>query len=214
MSRDLSVVVSENIEDDVLYPFFATELNFDDDNDLRLWTGFGTLHYGGVDYFGTGNLLDVSAVEETTQIAARGATLTLAGVPSEVISLALSQPYQGRTCKMYFGLFQRSPFSLQTSQANVDTYILKQDGGKILLETQLTSLTEIFTGYMDQMSIEEHPDYATIELKVENKLIDLERRRVARYTSEYQRTKYPNDKGFDFVESLQDLKLNWGRENA
>lgn len=214
MSRTLSGGVSGNLEDDVLFPFFAAELNFDDGNDLRLWTGQGTLRYNGVDWFGTGSLLDISSVEETTQIAARGASLTLSGVPSEVISLALSQPYQGRTCKMFFGMFQRGYIARQEYAVQAESYILKQDGGKIILETNKTSLTEVFSGYMDQMSIEEHPDYATIELKVENKLIDLERRRVARYTSEYQRSRFPNDKGFDFVESLQDLKLNWGRENA
>lgn len=214
MARTLSGGVTASLENDVIFPFFAVELNFDNGNDLRLWTGMGTLRYNGVDWYGTGNLLDISSIEETTQIAARGATLTLSGVPGEVVSLALGEPYQGRTCKVYFGLFQRGYIARQEYATNAESYILKQDGGKIILETNKTSLTEVFTGYMDQMSIEETPDVSTIQLTVENKLIDLERRRVARYTSEHQRTKYPNDKGFDFVESLQDLKLNWGRESA
>jgi hypothetical protein len=64
---------------------------------------------------------------------------------------------------------------------------------------------------MDEMNIDEGPDYATIELKVENKLVDLERARVRRYTSEYQKSKYPNDKGFDFVEAIQGKPVLWGR---
>jgi len=48
-------------------------------------------------------------------------------------------------------------------------------------------------------------------LTVENKLIDLERPRVGRFTSEYQKSIYSEDKGFDFVESLQEQKLTWGR---
>jgi len=64
---------------------------------------------------------------------------------------------------------------------------------------------------MDEMNIDEGPDFGTIELKVENKLIDLERARVRRYTSGYQKSKFPNDKGLDFVEDLQDKEIVWGR---
>jgi hypothetical protein len=48
---------------------------------------------------------------------------------------------------------------------------------------------------------------------VENKLIDLERARVARFTSGYQKSIYPNDKGLDFIEDLQDKKIPWGRKS-
>lgn len=206
MSRTLSTAVSDVLDDDVVYPFFAVELEFDGDNVLRMWTGSGTLVYDSVEWYGAGNLLNVSEVEETTEIAAKGATLTLSAVPSEVISLALTEPYQGRVCNIYFGMFSRG--SLQQESG---AYILQQDGSKIMLELRETGLTEIFTGYMDQMNIEEGPDTSTIQLNVENRLVDLERARTARYTSAYQKSKYPTDLGFDFVESLQDQKLVWGR---
>ena len=67
---------------------------------------------------------------------------------------------------------------------------------------------------MDQMNIEEGPDSCTVQLTLENKLVDLERARVARFTSAYQKSIYPNDKGFDFVEDLQDKKLVWGRTSG
>lgn len=225
MSRTLSGGVTQNIEDDVIYPFFAVELLFDDgtfdaadgntyDRILRLWTGFGTLTYDGDEYYGTGNLLDISAVEETVEMAARGATLTLSGVPSDVISLALTEKYQGRQAKLYFGLFQKGRLERQSSTEDVKHYILLQDGGQIILETNQTSLTEVFVGYMDQMNIEEGPEVSRVELKIENRLIDLERQRVGRFTSEYQKSIYPTDKGFDFVEGMQDLQINWGRSNV
>jgi len=115
----------------------------------------------------------------------RGATLTLSGVPTEVLSLALTAAYQGRECNIYLGAFDKS---LGTN-----------------------SLTQIFAGYMDQMNINEGPDTSTVELKVENRLIDLERARVARFTSGYQKSKYPGDLGLDFVESLQDRPVSWGK---
>ena len=209
MSRTLSSAVLDALDDDVVYPFFAVELVFDTPNTLRLWTGLGTLIFpvgSEEEWYGTGNLLNVSTVEETLQMAARGMTLTLSGVPSEVVSLALQEPYQGRVCNVYFGMFSRG--SLQQEDG---AYILMEDGSKIFIELRETGLTEIFTGYMDQMNIDEGPESATIQLNAENRLIDLERPRVARFTSEYQKTVYPLDRGLEFVESIQDLKLTWGR---
>jgi len=187
-------------------------MNFDSDNVLRLWTGVGTLTFEGVSWAGAGTLLGISSVEETTETAARGADITITGMPSEVLALALNTPYQGRTCKIYFGMFAKG--SLQKESTN---FILLEDGSRIELEDRSTGLTEIFTGYMDQMNIEEGADTGTIRVKVENKLIDLERARVARYTAQYQRSRdiagASTDAGFDFVADMQDQKLAWGRSS-
>jgi hypothetical protein len=204
-TRDVSDVVQNALDDDVVFPFFVIELLFDS-APLRLWTGVGTLVFEGVTYTGTGSLLDVSSIEETSEIAVRGATITLSGINSEVISLALQSPYQGRVCNISFGLFARGNL-LQEDGA----FILLEDGSKIPLESGETGLTQIFSGYMDEMNIDEGAELSTIQLKVENRLIDLERARVRRYSSGYQKSAFPGDKGFDFVEDLQDKEIVWGR---
>jgi hypothetical protein len=209
MSRELNQETLDSLSDDVLYPFFAVEMLFDGNEVLRLWTGVGTLVYEGESWFGTGSLLQIDAIEETAEMAVKGASITLSGVPSTTISLALSEPYQGRVCNIYFGTFSKG--ALLQEDGN---YILKEDGGLIMLEDRKTDLTQIFSGFMDQMNIEETPETATIALLVENKLIDLERQRIARYTSEYQKARYPGDKGLDFIEGLQDKEIVWGRAKA
>lgn len=209
MSRDISDAVLDALDDDIVYPFYAVELLFDGGQTLRLWTGVGTLVYEGEDWVGTGSLLNIDTVEETSEIAAKGASITLSGVPSEVLSLALSEPYQGRVCNIYLGMFSKGSLQLQSG-----SYILLQDGSRITLNENLTSLTNIFSGYMDQMNIEEGPETSTVELLVENKLVDLERARVARFTNSYQKSIYPGDKGLDFVESLQDKEVVWGRKSG
>jgi hypothetical protein len=206
MSRDVTQTTLDLLDDSVIYPFFAIELLFDGAEVLRLWTGQGTLVYQGLSWYGTGNLLAIDAIEETSEIAAKGATVTLSGVPSEVLSLALSEPYQGRQAKIYFGTFSRGVI-LQEDAA----YILFEDGGKILLEDRKTELTEIFAGYMDQMNIEEGAEASTITLTIENKLIDLEKPRTSRFTSSWQKYLFPNDLGLDFVEDLQDKEIFWGK---
>jgi hypothetical protein len=206
MSRDLSVNTIENISENVVYPFFATELRFDG-NIVRMWTGQGTLVLAdGTEWVGLGQLLDISAIEETSEMSVKGASISLSGIPSNLLSLALSEPYQGRIAKIYFGTFQQGSILQETSD-----YILLQDGSRINLESASTGFNELFSGYMDQMNIEEAGDTATIEMMVENKLIDLERARVARFTSGYQKSVYPGDLGMDFIEDLQDKKISWGR---
>lgn len=185
MSRDIGSITSGQLSADLVRPFFAVKMEFDS-GELNLWTGLGTATFGGDDYVGTGSFLTISDVEETVEIAARGATLSLTGIPSEAVSLALVEPYSGRLAYIYFGLFDTS-----TGVAS--------------------DLVEVFTGYMDTMNIEESGDTSSIALTIENKLIDLERPRVARFTSAYQKSIYPDDKGLDFIESLQDKQIRWGR---
>ena len=207
MSRDLSTSTLENIEAPVVKPFFAVELNFSSET-IRMWTGQGTLVLDdGTQWFGLGQLLNISSIEETSEMAVKGATVSLSGIPSEILSLALSEPYQGRVCKIYFGTLSTGGALVQQS----GSYILMQDGSKILVQTGEKGFNELFSGYMDQMNIEEGSDTSTIEMSVENKLIDLERARVARYTSGYQKSVYPNDLGLDFIEDLQDRQISWGR---
>ena len=208
-TRDISQSTIDSLDDDVLYPFFAVELLFDGDQTLRLWTGYGTLVYQGQEWYGTGSFLQIDSVEETTEIAAKGASITLSGIPQEVLSLALSEPYQGRKANIYFGNFSKGLILLESSD-----YILFEDGSKVILESGSTNLSQIFSGYMDQMNIEETADTCTVELTLENKLIDLERARVARFTSAYQKSLYPGDLGLDFVESLQDKEIVWGRNSG
>jgi hypothetical protein len=209
MSRDLSNITIESISEDVVYPFFATELRFDD-NIIRMWTGQGTLVLeDGTEWIGLGQLLSISSIEETSEMAVKGATITLSGIPSNLLSLALSTPYQGRIAKIYFGTFQQGSILQETGN-----YILLEGGGRINLESMSTGFNELFSGYMDQMNIEEAGDTATIEMAVENKLIDLERARVARFTSGYQKSVYPGDLGCDFIEDLQDKKISWGRAES
>jgi hypothetical protein len=184
MSRELPANLVANLSDSVIYPFFAIDMLFDE-SPIRTWTGLGTISYGGNDYTGTGSLLNFSSVEETTEISVKGATVSLSGVPSDLLSLALSTPYQGRVCNIYFGMIDKD-----------------------LVEY---NFTQIFSGYMDQMNIDEGPETCSIELMVENKLIDLERARVARFTSGYQKSRFPSDLGLDFVESLQDRPVSWGK---
>jgi len=194
MSRDITTSVLDALDDDVVYPFFAVDLMFDvregtDVNGdpitygpLYMWSGYGDLVIGSKTYLGAGTLLALSSVEETTEIEAKGASLTLSGIPSTFLSVSLAEPYQGRECRIYFGM---------TSAPS--------------------DYVEIFSGELDQMNISEEGSTSSISVTAENVLIKLERPVVRRLTNEDQRSRFANDKGLEFIASLQDKEIYWGR---
>ena len=163
-----------------LTAFFAVELEFVSGT-LRFWNGYGDLTVDGDVYTGSGNLLGISAIEETAEIGAKGATVTMSGIPSSLLAIALAENYRNRTAAIYVGTIDG---------ATVDSY-------------------KIFSGRMDLMDLEEQGETCTISLQIENKLIDLERSRVRRYTSEDQKALHSGDKGFEFVNSLQEANIKW-----
>ena len=64
---------------------------------------------------------------------------------------------------------------------------------------------------MDTMTIAEAGSYSTISIAVENKLVAFERSKVRRYTAEDQKIDHPADKGFEFVTSIVQKEIFWGR---
>lgn len=175
-TRSLNAALEAMLEDEIFRPFIAVDLEFDGGNELNMWTGMGDTTVGSKTYTGAGSLLSVGDVEENSDLAAQGAILVLSGLPTSILSAALSQPYHGRRCTIYLG-------SLDAP----------------------TAYTEIFGGDMDVMQVIRGTETVTIQLEVENRLVTLERPRVRRYTSADQKSRYPGDLGMDFVEVERDL---------
>jgi hypothetical protein len=209
MSRTLPSGIQAELTKEVVYPFFAVELYFSSET-IRLWTGYGELSVGGNVYLGAGTLLNISNIEETTEVEAKGASITMSGIPSSLLSLALSEPYQGRLCTIYLGMsIPKASLITQASQE-----ITTQDLFELSIQTGETNLVEIFSGEMDQMTITEEAETCTISVTAENVLIKLERPTVRRFTDQDQKSRYPTDRGLEFIASLQDKEIFWGRKAA
>src|SRR3546814_10063587 len=69
----------------------------------------------------------------------------------------------------------------------------------------------VFEGLTDVAEIDEGGETATISISADNRLIDLERPRTRRYTQEAQQIDDATDLGFEFVPSLQDVEILFGR---
>lgn len=142
---------------------------------------------GGETFLGVGVLGSISAIEEGAETRAYGISVGITGIPRDAVALALTQEYQGRPGTVW-------AFQLDANGAPAGT-------PKIY-----------FRGRMDQMSVQ-LGETATVTVKLENRLADLERARISRYTNEDQTQKYPTDKGFEFVTATVDKDITWPGSN-
>ena len=183
MSRTVPAAMLTALQAPTVEPFYAVEFLFDT-APVRLWTGHGERIVRGETYVGAGSLLNISGLGEVSDLTAKGATITLNGVPGELVSLALQEPYQRRRCRIYFGV------------------------------VSVPDVVEVFTGSVNTMPIEDSAEAGTITVTVDSKLIETEKASNLRYTSESQKSRYPGDTFFDYTAGLQDKEIVWGRASA
>lgn len=184
MTRSLSTAMANGISAATVRPILLLELEFS--ATVYIWTGIGTLAWNGHDWLGLGNLLEMSAIEETDSIEARGINIKLSGVPADQVQLALSE--------------------LRTSKRGIIRLALDDGAGGIVANPKI-----IFRGRLDVGIIDDSdPSSPTIGLQYESELIDLERPREWRYTDEHQRLLHNGDESLRYIASYADKVLYWG----
>jgi len=139
MSKTISGITNKEIQ-----PFYAVELLFDS-GAVRLWTGYENTTLEGNTYVGAGDLLSIPNVEEVADMSARAAEIVLSGVSAELVSLAITEPYQGRQARILFGIIGANPVEVFGGLMDVMTI---QDSGEsstisLTVESRLVELERI-----------------------------------------------------------------------
>tara|TARA_R100000935_G_C2813222_1_gene156033 strand:+ start:25 stop:591 length:567 start_codon:yes stop_codon:yes gene_type:complete len=186
MARTIGTDFSTQLSSTQTRPFYAVEFLYT--QPLRIWTGNGNFTVEGQIYLGLGNLLGISSVQETGETKATGISVTCSGLDTSVLASSLSQTQQGIIVNIYFGVLTTT----NNAQAIVDAPY------------------NIFTGTVDTVTISEDGNNSAITFGIESKLISLERALDFRYTDQDQKFYFPNDKGLEFVNDLQDKVIVWG----
>ena len=192
MSRTLTSGMLGVTTADVVRPAYFVKMVFnsgENPDDLNIWSGIGDLAFGGTTYTGVGDLLSISQVTETADISATGINVSITGIKTSFIAIAKNHEYQGRPLTVSLGAFNAS--------------------GSLIADPVI-----VFSGFMDTMVIKEGAATSTISVNVENKLVAFERSRVRRYTAEDQKIDHPTDKGFEFVTSIVQKQIIWGRPSG
>lgn len=155
---------------------------------VRVWTGYGDKVLGGNTYKGLGELGAVTFPDETRDIRAASLAFVLSGVPSALVSKALTENYRNRAVVLYLAF-------LNTDQSIISDPLQ-------------------WRGRMDQCSINDDGTAASIRVTAESRLADLNRPREIRITDEAQQGRFPGDLGFQYVALLQNTQVVWGVGDA
>ena len=166
--------------------FFAVKAEFDTD-DILVWTGNDDLIINSETYTGAGSLLSISSIEDTLDLKPTGISISLSGMDSDVLNMALTENYQNRDISVFMGFLM---------------------GGS----NEVAGVLKVFAGRMMSLSIDDEIDGATVGIEAENRLIDLERPSNLRYTAESQKFIDSTDTSLNRVQQLQDKQIAWGQK--
>lgn len=185
MTRQIAVPTQVELAQPQLAPILFVELDFAS-GFIRMWSGVGPITWDGQTWTGGGQLLEVSSIEETKAVEATAASITLSGVPSELVSVAYGDFSQGRPVRIWLGLL------------NVTT-------GAVLADP-----VQIFAGRMDTIGDSDSGETATIAVSAESNLADLDRLRARFYTDQDQQRIFESDRSLRYIPSMQDRPITWG----
>lgn len=153
------------------------------DGTARFWSGIGRLYWQGQAWTGSGRLGTVTPIKQTSAIAIQEIQFQLSGVDPE-IAATLNDDVRNRLGKVWLaGIWKRSvvsdPFLLLESQLDYQQLDADESGNVVLTITGRSGFYE------------------------------LERNIDEAWTSEEQKTLYPDDTGLDLIPSLQNQDIIW-----
>jgi len=153
---------------------------------VYLHNSLGTLTWGGNDWLGVGDLGAISQVEEALDVSPYAITLTLSGLNTTITAAALTENYFMHSATIYIG-------------------VLDADAELI------TTPTQIWSGYMDQMNMSVGADGGDgIEMICESELSRFNRSSNLMYTNVSQQAKSSGDLFFNHIHKVEGAKINWG----
>jgi hypothetical protein len=153
---------------------------------IYLWSGSGTISWNGQTWQGVGSLGSVSTIAEGSTVEAKGIVLVLSGIDTSILADVLQEFQTGAPVLVYLGLL---------------------DDAGTLIASPITS----WSGRMDTPTIEVGAETATVSINCEHRLIELNIAVDRRYNQIDQGIDFPGDNAFNFVPSVQEKQIFWGR---
>jgi hypothetical protein len=185
MPRNIDTSLSSAISSGFFIPFFAVELTLKSQT-AYLWTGSWNLAWGGNTYTGLGDLGQIAGMRESAVVEAIGTSVTLSGINNNLLQEALEDIQLGAPASIIFGAL--NPTTMQP----------------------IGTPYPLFVGLMDKPTVQHGVDSCSITIALESHLLRLNQGTQRRYTSADQRRLEPTSTIMQWVESLNDLSLQYG----
>lgn len=148
----------------------------------HVWTGIGPIGYGSNTYRGVGSLAGLGSITESTAVAAVGTSVSLSGIDPAILGECLADIQLGAPAVIWFAAIV---------------------GG-------VPVPYKAFQGVVDQPEVDIATDTVSITLKLETRMVYIQKPSARRYTTEDQHLDYPDDCGFSRVPCMNDIALKLG----
>jgi len=158
---------------------------------VYIWSGIGTYTIGSISYQGIGGFLGFADIDDGSDVNAKGIAITVSGIDPILLPGCLDDYQLGLPVVVHLGFFQYGVAGFLTST---------------LVGTPVIA----WSGRLDQPEITIGRETATILIKCENRLIDMNVRTGRVRTNEDQQMVCPGDQGLIFVDGLQEMTAVWG----
>lgn len=154
-----------------------------------VWSGPGPFVWNGITWTGVGSLGQIGEIAEDVQVNAQGTSVSLSGIDLTLLGDSLNEIQMGLAAKIWIGALLNGVV--------VGTPYMKFNG--VIDRSNIT------------LSADENNPTATITLMLETRAMNHSRASNRRYTTADQHTNgYPDDTGFFYVETENDVALVWG----
>jgi hypothetical protein len=150
-----------------------------------LWSGLGSVTWGGHTWLGLGALMGVTASEDAATVEARGIAITISGLEPTLFADCRDEFRLGLPVALYLGFWS---------------------GGALVSDPVV-----VWSGRTDQPESEVGPDNVTVTIGCESRLVEMNIAADQRLTNETQQLYWPGDLGLQFVDGLQEAALFWGQ---
>lgn len=201
MSRDLASNTAAQYAATHVNPIIFVKLEFDtaapnSTGTIRLHNGLGTYNWDANDgagvraWQGTGDLGQISAIEEGDEISPYSIQLTLSGIDTSIAAEAARETYYQRPVTLYIGALNASDELVATPDV-------------------------IWTGFIDTMDAVLGGDNGdSIILTAESELAMFDRSSNYLYTNAQQQSDSSGDTFFTHLQEMEDLTLDWGKRKG
>lgn len=201
MSRDLASNTAAQYAATHVNPIIFVKLEFDtaapnSTGTIRLHNGLGTYNWNANDgagiraWQGTGDLGQISAIEEGDEISPYSIQLTLSGIDTSIAAEAARETYYQRPVTLYIGALNASDELVATPDV-------------------------IWTGFIDTMDAVLGGDNGdSIILTAESELAMFDRSSNYLYTNAQQQSDSSGDTFFTHLQEMEDLTLDWGKRKG
>lgn len=169
---------------EVMKPVFFVELSTDATTTVNLNSGTHPYTFGGKTWEPVSYFGKIGNIQEVLGVEVGRLQISLDGIPGWLFPEIANIKYRNKKMRVLMGL-------LNTSGALA------------------TTPKVIFTGKVVEYNLQAGPQMG-INITGASNLVTVKRTNVSRYTPGDQRTRFPTDKGLEFIPELVNLKIQWG----